>query len=425
MDERPDELNEEVVAFHRVIEKGSLDELNQLLKRGVDVNAPGHVEKTALMVAVDAKSIEKMKRLVEQGADLELTDRFNSTALRHAVSWDFADGVRYLLSLDVDRGYHPKYPLKKVDYGSDMLDIDMPAEMQGLLSEEEWKASMAEMQESILELGRNPTVEPIIADVQSVEVLKLFLRAGDDLNLAPTEVKREYIGLGEEKEFQCSLADFRRYKSPMYGTSNPQRMDNPFWRDMVMLGCNAYVAREHFDEPDPFRESGVVWCYDRLGSSLTELPDGRFVQIAGEHEDYYDPDFYIYNDVVIHDGQGGIQIYGYPMEVLPPTDFHSATLVGDQIYIIGCIGYPEQRKAGETPVYRMELNSWKIEQVATSGETPSWLHRHRSIYDGARNAIRCDRGKIFVTDDNGEFDIVSNEESFELDLVSFEWRRVK
>ena len=35
-----------------------------------------------------------MKLLIAHGADPELTDDFNGTALSHAVSQDFADGVR-------------------------------------------------------------------------------------------------------------------------------------------------------------------------------------------------------------------------------------------------------------------------------------------------------------------------------------------
>jgi hypothetical protein len=33
----------------------------------------------------------------------------------------------------------------------------------------------------------------------------------------------------------------------------------------------------------------------RFGQSLTLLPDCRAVQIGGEHEDWYDADFCIYN----------------------------------------------------------------------------------------------------------------------------------
>ena len=424
--ETRDEVSQEVIEFHRIVESGSLEELRQVLERGVDVNSPGHAERTALTVAIDAKSVDKMKLLIEHGADPELTDRFNATALRHAVGWDFVDGVRYLLSLGVDRGHRPKYPLKAIDYGDAGLPpIQMPDSLRGVISEEEWKASLAERQQSVLDLGRNPTVEPIIADLQSVEILKLFLQAGDDLNLAPTEVKREYVGLSNEGVFQCSPTDFRKHKSPTSGTSNPQRMDNPFWRDMVKLGCNAYVARQYFDEPSPFRKPGVVWCYDRFGSSLTQLSDGRFVQIGGEHEDYYDPDFYIYNDVVIHDGRGEFQIYGYPKDEFPPTDFHSATRVGEWIYIIGGLGYVDQRQESHTPVYRLSIASWHIERVDTSGEMPGWIHEHQALHDPMRSAIRVVGGKLVLLDADGQQDIVPNKSSFELDLASFEWRNAK
>jgi hypothetical protein len=52
--------------------------------------------------------------------------------------------------------------------------------------------------------------------------------------------------------------------------------------------------------------------------------DRRTVQIAGKHEDHYDPDFRIYNDVFVHT-RDGITVHGYPQSDLPPTDFRTAT----------------------------------------------------------------------------------------------------
>ena len=321
--------------FHECITSGSLEDLRKALTNGADVNLRGHNGKTPLMVAIAAKDVEKMQLLVESGADPELTDDFNGTALSHAVSWDFADGVRFLLDLGVDRGYSPKYPLKKINYDFDILDSPIPDTLKAVMSEEEWKESLKAQKDSMIEMGKNPTVEPTIADVQSVEVLKLFLAAGDDLRLAPSEVRRSYVGLKNGGEFQSSARDYRPHRSPRFGNANPEPMDNPFWSDMVSLGGSAYSARDHFDDTDSL--GSAVWSYDRFGSSLTPFRDGRFVQIAGEHEDFYDPDFYIYNDVVVHDGQGGFKIFGYPQVVFPPTDFHTATLVDSTIYVIGCL----------------------------------------------------------------------------------------
>ena len=95
--------------FHECITSGSLEELRKALTNGADVNLRGRNGETPLMVAIAAKDVEKMQLLVESGADPELTDDFNGTALSHAVSWDFADGVRFLLDLGVDRGYSPNW----------------------------------------------------------------------------------------------------------------------------------------------------------------------------------------------------------------------------------------------------------------------------------------------------------------------------
>jgi hypothetical protein len=49
-----------------------------------------------------------------------------------------------------------------------------------------------------------------------------------------------------------------------------------------------------------------VWTFPWTRKSCTGLPDGRVVCIAGEHEDYYGPDFYIYSDVVVFDPDSAI-----------------------------------------------------------------------------------------------------------------------
>ncbi len=356
--------------------------------------------------------------------DPELTDDFNRTALGHAVEDDFEDGVRFLLSLGVDRGYKPKYPLKKITYGVPLPDVPMPEPLKQVVSEAEWKASVEETQKSIRETGQNPATRPLICEVQSVAVLQLLLRVGDDLNLAPQEVKRKLLGMETGGEFRCARNDYEAHKTPRYGVRNPERLEFPFWREMVRTGVNAYAARKQFNDTE-FRLPGAVWCYDRFGASLTPLEDGRFVQIGGEHEDYYDPDFFIYNDVVIHDGKANFQIYGYPRDVFPPTDFHTATLCARSIYILGGLGYQRQRQNGRTPVYRLNLDSWEMEAIATTGEAPGWIHGHHARYEPARNTISIAGGEIHVPAEDGKLKIVPNQEQFELDVSFLVWRRVK
>lgn len=420
-----DKISADVRRFHALVEQGGIEALRAALAAGAPVNAPGHIGKTALMVAIEVQDLDKAKLLLEYGADPELTDDFNTTPLRTAVDVDFAPAVAWLLRLGVDRGYRPKYPLKPVDYSSyRMPTVPLPSEMKGILSEEEWQASQEQSRAAMREFGLHTAARPVISDVRSVAVLQLFLDAGDCLELAPSEVKRALLGLPSEAPFTASRAEYQAQKSPRFGTRNPEPMDLLFWRDMIRSGVNAYAARMHFQDTNPFETPGAVWCYSRFGASLTPLPDGRFVQIGGEHEDFYDPDFHIYNDVVIHDGRGGFRIYGYPSEVFPPTDFHTATLVGDQLYVVGGLGYVKQRVEGTTPVYRLQLETWEIEPLATSGANPGWIHDHRARYDSATHGLTVTGGKLHHTNGAGHADLLTNEDAFELDLATLQWRKM-
>ena len=121
---------------------------------------------------------------------------------------------------------------------------------------------------------------------------------------------------------------------------------------------------------------GPFWSWQRFGRTSTALPDGRVIHIAGEHEDCYDPDFCIYNDVVVEYAGGRREFYLYPKDVFPPTDFHSATLVGREIILIGSLGYHDLRRIGETQVLKLDTRTLRIEPVATTGAAPGWISDH-------------------------------------------------
>lgn len=149
------------------------------------------------------------------------------------------------------------------------------------------------------------------------------------------------------------------------------------------------------------------------------MPDGRIIEVAGEHEDSYDADFCIYNDVVVFDGKGDFEIYGYPEEVFPPTDFHSATLVGNSIYLIGSLGYHNQRKPGETQVLRLDCTTFRIERVVCNGENPGWISRHKAVYEPEANRIVVNDGKVW----DGS-NLVANWVRYALDLKTHVWERL-
>jgi hypothetical protein len=219
------------------------------------------------------------------------------------------------------------------------------------------------------------------------------------------------------------MNDFDQNKHFEFGTNNPTLMEKPFWTYMV---CNphliAYDARkennDNYENPD-----GPVWCFARFGATQTYLPDGRLIHIGGEHEDCYDPDFQIYNDVVVIQNPHIVQahymyslpipasfplqekendtpskpeilgtsktedvtIYGYPEDVFQPTDFHTATYVQNEedknefIYIIGGLGYMNSSHRRETHVYRLRLSDFSIDRIKTTGNGPvGCTDRHRA-----------------------------------------------
>ena len=215
---------------------------------------------------------------------------------------------------------------------------------------------------------------------------------------------------------------FREWRSPRFGQSNPERLKNPLWEWLIRSEWSAYAARKHFD---PTNEQCATpgWSFSRFGQSSTPLADGRTVLIAGEHEDSYDSDFYIYNDVVVLGVDGKIDVYGYPKDVFPPTDFHSATLAGNQIIVIGSLGHPAERKPGTTPVACLDLDTFAMSRVTSSGAAPGWIHRHEALLSDDGRAIVVRGGKI-VRGEIASQEFVENADDWRLDLSSGQWERL-
>ena len=404
---------------HRLISEQPLASLERWFTPTADLDVPTRGGLTPLMTAIATRDIAKVAWLLAHGADPEKTDDIGGTALACAVNHDFLPAIDLLIRAGVDRGYEPKYPPKPPGRVlPEPTGLPMPKELRGIMSEAEWRDLMRAGFEAIHENELTVPVRPLIRDAVSMEALTLFLDAGDRLQDASRELKRQVLGLPEEAGFSVTGDDFSRDWKPRWGATNPQRIDSPFVRDMVLTGKDASAARRFFTGGVMDFSLTPVWCNDRFGASLTRLPDGRYVQIGGEHEDHYDPDFQIYNDLIVFDGRGGFDIFGYPQEDFPPTDFHSATLVDDQIYVIGGLGYPERREFGSTPVFRFDTATWKVARVATTGGMPGWIFGHFAEYDAAAGGIRVWGGEI----QSSRSEPVANRGSFLLDENSFEWR---
>jgi hypothetical protein len=218
-----------------------------------------------------------------------------------------------------------------------------------------------------------------------------------------------------------------------YGTANPEKAESAVWTRAIREGWGGYALRQHYESKggadgsscgnyslSTYRDSipGPYWSWDRFGRTSTTLPDGRIIHVAGEHEDHYDYDFCIYNDVIVEHPDGRLEFHLYPRDVFPPTDFHTATLIGDDIILIGSLGYRDMRRIGETQMLRLNTRTLRIEPIETSGDGPGWISRHR--------VERLDETRLLIVGGSiqTEESYAPNKALFELDLSTMSWRRV-
>lgn len=228
---------------------------------------------------------------------------------------------------------------------------------------------------------------------------------------------------------------FLAYAKREFARANAEDMSNPHWEYMVRSAADPYWIREWLGVESIFESrdmdqisgpNGPDWCFKRFGTTRTRLDDGRVICIGGEHEDWYDPNFCIYNDVIVMRppigersatlNAGEVEIYGYPAEVFPPTDFHTATLAGDKIFVIGRLGYRESRTPGVTPVFALDTKTYRISSIKTYGHNPGWIHGHHASYIASTHAIVVRAGKMDV---NAEAE--TNNVVYRLDLETLRW----
>lgn len=235
-----------------------------------------------------------------------------------------------------------------------------------------------------------------------------------------------------------STEDFLNGWKPAPGSANPERVHGVFCEWMIerklalpkdgSRAC-AYSGRKDLglaDEYGPFEGYAPVWCFDRFGASETILSDGTRLLVGGEHEDSYDPDFCIYNDVVRIPPGGRPELYRYPEAIFPPTDFHSADVVGDEVILIGCLGYGHQRQPGVTPVYALDTGTLSIRRIETAGDSPGWIHRHDSAWDEATRSILIEGGlRVVAGASEGETRIEANFSQYALCTQTWRWHRTR
>ena len=352
---------------------GSTEKAGLLLELGADRQAVGRCGKTPLMYAIQNDDTTMLQWLIERGFDLEAVDEFFNTALLEASERGAYNCVKLLL-----------------ENGADIFRT-------------------------------NHIPERAIQVTDSLDVVKLLVDAGDDINDISSEAHAKLLAIGQDEEPDIEKEEYLTGKHRRFGTANPEKTSIPFWLAMIRCGASAYRARAKF-ETDRKLNDDPIWCYQRFGRTTSVLDDGRIIEIGGEHEDYYDPDFCIYNDVTVFSAdKKEISIYSYPEDVFPPTDFHTATCVNGKIIIIGCLGYRDQRNFGTTPVFALDLKTYQINKVECQGAAPGWISEHKARLTEDKKDIIISGGEIQDEQDKAPR---TNIDEWKLDLTSWSWKRL-
>jgi hypothetical protein len=423
-------------ALRELSRLGRFDAVKRLLDAGADES---QLAWTPLMRAVALGSIDDVRREIDAGAALEATDWWHRTAFAIALmtgdlatiallfdrgaNADVVGRIAPALFYAID-GHHPHVVQWLVDVGADVDDGFKSGGVTALMhaAEEDDAACVDVLIAAGADVDRY-SFGTALNRARSRAVVERLLAAGANPAELSNEGRRAVLGLPpdpDERLLDASAEDFRRAPTRRFGATNPEAMAEPFWIAMIRSGVAAHAAGQRLAEsltcPRP-----PIWCAQRFGQSLTFLPDGRIVLIGGEHEDFYDPDFCIYNDVFVQEPDGAIAIFGYPETVFPPTDFHTATLVDGAIYVIGSLGYQGSRRFGETPIFRLDLGTFRMQRLETRGDAPGWIHKHRAELTAPRE-IGVRGGTIAVPRD-GQEEHELNTAAFVLDLDRLAWRR--
>lgn len=390
-------------ALLRAIAIGTMDDVRRELENGADPEEREFWERTAWLMAISAGNLEAAKLLFDSGVDTDACGRCTKPALFYAIETHNLGMIKWLLALGMDPTVTDQFGQTPLTIACEHDDIDAI------------EALIAAGADADVNSG---TYTPL-GSARSARTAQRLLQAGADPSTLTQETRRLFVGLPSDQSIHLldvTDDDFRRGAARRFGRENPEEFQEPFWTAMVRAGVDAFSAAEAFKK---VQAGHPVWCAKRFGQSLTFLPDGRIIQIAGEHEDSYDPDFCIYNDVFVHE-RGSIRIFGYPEALFPPTDFHTATLIDRKIWIVGSLGYHGTRRYGTTPVFTLDMDTLSIEAVQTKGPAPGWIYSHRADVDPNGEIVVS--GGTVATKSEGEERNGANVARHALDTKLLRWR---
>ena len=384
--------------FH-AIALGDTNDLKKAIDSGCDLEHRDKLKRTPLVLSILTGDTDKTAMLIEAGANTGTTGEYGKYLLSCAIIKDNVDVLKLLLNNGFhheQRCIHDDTPLMiAAKHGAIKclkalvaMGADISAENDNYDAMTMYWEDPGDEDESVnitaIKYAKNP------------EIVAALIEAGANFNHLRRTMRAVILGYRAmedpasltETRPEFSIKDMEKYKSPLYGKSNPELATNSYWQAMVKCGWSPEQITKTCNIGKP------VWTYRRnwRTGSIIPLPDGRYIEIGGEYFEYDgSPNNWTYNDVIVHNGKGNCDIYIYPEEVFPPLCGHTATLVNQHIYIIGedCANESESdiKSSDHTHLFRLDIATMKIEKIETSGDIPDQVGRHYASYDGKSKII--------------------------------------
>lgn len=325
----------------------------------------------ALRVAARTGKLNILTWLLDQGADVNATADDGTTALLRAVQ--AGDVAAATLLLDRGANLNARADLSL----SRMVDQSGSEKLQTLLDQ------MMTVVETIVPGACGGQLSTIYDMTYDPAIVRLLVARGADPSKFEGDLFPIALGVDRLPPVHISRHMFAAQYQVRRGKANPEIVDIPFWREQIRTGNSGFLGKVAA-VGRAVQTNAPIWSFERYGRTATRLDDGRLVLIGGAHQDRHDPDYCIYSDVTVIGAHGAITQYCYPTAAFPPTNFHTATLVDDGIWLIGNLGYEGSCVRGQTQVMWLSLTDFSIHKVATSGHPPGWIYGHEvTSLDGA------------------------------------------
>lgn len=181
LENKEGETNNMKQLFFQAVEEGNMDEMNNLIQQGIDINSRDPQGRTAIMIATYKNNTTIVKRLIELGADIHIQDDLKNNPFLYAG----AEGYLDILRLTIDAGADPKILNR---YGGTAL---IPASEHGYIEVVKELLVRTDVDVNhVNNLGWTALMEAIVLNdggKNQQETIKLLIQHGADVNIPDSE----------------------------------------------------------------------------------------------------------------------------------------------------------------------------------------------------------------------------------------------